>query len=145
MRRFLSFAAAVAVFSTAVVFAQKPDPAMLDAAMKKVAANNGAIGKAAKSGDFAAAKTSATAVKAALQEAHAFWVAAKKDDAIKMSEDAIAKVTAVETALNAPTPSTDAVFAAIKEVGGTCGACHKQYRDSDGGTPPTYTLKPGTI
>ena len=145
MRRFLTLAAAVAVFSTAVVFAQKPDPAMLDAAMKKVAANNGAIGKAAKSGDFATAKASATAVKAALQEAHAFWVAAKKEDAIKMSNDAIAAVTATETAAGAAGATAESVFAAVKSQGATCTACHKQYRDQSADTPPVYTLKPGTI
>jgi len=145
MRRFLSFAAAIAIFGVAVVSAQKPDPATLDAAMKKVAANNGAIGKAAKSGDFATAKASAAAVKAALQEAHAFWVAAKKEDAIKMSNDAIAAVTATETAAGAAGATAESVFAAVKAQGATCTACHMTYRESDGGTPPTYTLKAGSI
>jgi len=145
MRRFLSFAAALAIFGVAVVSAQKPDPATLDAAMKKVAANMGAIGKAAKGGDFATAKASATAVKMALQEAHAFWTSTGKTDAIAMSTDAVTKITALETALSAATPDPMAVAAAQKEAQGTCAACHKQFRDSDGGTPPTYTLKPGTI
>jgi cytochrome c556 len=145
MRRFLTFAAAIAVFSVAAVSAQKPDPAMLDAAMKKVAANNGAIGKAAKSGDFATAKASATAVKAALQEAHAFWVAAKKEDAIKMSNDAIAALTATETAAGAAGATAESVFAAVKQQGATCGACHKAYRDQTADTPPVFSLKPGTI
>ena len=145
MRRFLSFAAALAIFGVAVVSAQKPDPATLDAAMKQVGANFGAIGKAAKSGDFAAAKASATTVKTALQQAHAFWKASGKADAIAMSDDALTKVTALETALSAATPDAAAVAAAQKEAQGTCGACHKQFRDTDGATPPTYTLKPGTI
>ncbi len=145
MRRFLSFAAALAIFGVAVVSAQKPDPAMLDAAMKRVGANFGAIGKAAKSGDFATAKASATTVKTAFEEAHTFWKATGKADAITMAADAVAKATALEAALSAATPDPVAVAGAQKELQGTCGACHKQFRDTDGATPPTYTLKPGTI
>jgi cytochrome c556 len=145
MRRFLSFAAALAIFGVAVVSAQKPDPAALDAAMTRVGANIGAIGKAAKSGDFATAKASATTVKAALEEAHAFWKASGNAAALAMSTDAVAKVTALDAALSAAAPDATAVLAAQKEAQGTCGACHKQFRDQTADTPPTYTLKPGTI
>lgn len=145
MRRFLTFSAAIAVFSVAVVSAQKPDPATLDAAMKKVAANFGAIGKAAKGGDFATAKASATTVKAALEEAHAFWKASGNAAALAISTDAVAKVTALEAALSAAAPDATAVLAAQKETQGTCGTCHKQFRDQSADTPPVYTLKPGTI
>jgi cytochrome c556 len=147
MRRFLTYVAAIAVVGVAAVSAQKATtPADLDAAMKRVAQNNAAVQKAVKSGDFAAAKTSVAAVKAALMDAENFWVVNKKDDAVKMSQDAIAKVTAVETALSAATPDQMAVFAALKEQGGTCTACHKQYREQDTTTtPPTYSLKAGSI
>ena len=146
MRRFLTSLTAIALFGAAVVSAQKATtPADLDAAMKKVAQNNAVVGKSVKSGDFAAAKVAVAAVKAALADAENFWVINKKDDAVKMSQDAIAKVTAVETLLNAPTPDPVAIAAAQKEQGGTCTACHKQYRDSDGAQPPTYTLKAGSI
>ena len=37
-------------------------------------------------------------------DAENFWVMHKKDDAIAFSKDAIAKVTAVEAAVSAPTP-----------------------------------------
>jgi cytochrome c556 len=146
MRRFLTYVAAVAVVGVAAVSAQKAmTPADLDAAMKRVAQNNAAVQKAVKSGDFASAKTSAAAVKAALMDAENFWVMNKKDDAIKMSQDAIMKVTAVETALSAAAPDQMAVFAALKEQGGTCAACHKQYREQDTSTPPVYQLKAGSI
>jgi cytochrome c556 len=43
----------------------------------------------------------------------------------------VAKVTAVETALAAAAPDQQAVMAAFKQVGATCGACHKAYRAQD--------------
>jgi len=146
MRRFLTYVAAIAVVGVAAVSAQKATtPADLDAAMKKVAQNNQIVGKAVKSGDFASAKVGVAAVKAALMDAENFWVINKKDDAVAMSKDAIAKVTAVETLLGAATPDPVAIAAAQKEQGGACTACHKQYRESDGAQPPTYTLKAGSI
>jgi len=52
-------------------------------------------------------------------------------------------VTAVEEALSAPAPDQQAVLAALKAVGGTCGACHKTYRVQDENMQ--YILKPGSI
>ena len=147
MRRFLTFAAAIALFGAAVVSAQKATtPEDLDAAMKRVQQNNAVIGKSVKSGDFAAAKVAVAAVKQALMDAENFWVINKKDDAVAMSKDAIAKVTAVETLLNAATPDPVAIGAAQKEQGGACTACHKAYRETDTTTtPPTNRLRPGAI
>jgi cytochrome c556 len=67
----------------------------------------------------------------------------KKDDAIAFSKDAVSKVTAVEQALSAPMPDQQAVLAAQKMVGGTCGACHKTYRAQDENMQ--YILKPGSV
>jgi len=147
MRRFLTYAVAVVFVGVATVSAQKATtPADLDAAMKKVSQNNAITNKSVKSGDFAAAKVSAAAVKAALMDAENFWVVNKKDDAVAMSKDAIAKVTAVETLLNAAAPDAMAIQAAMKEQGGACTACHMKYREQDASTtPPTFNLKAGTI
>jgi cytochrome c556 len=56
-----------------------------------------------------------------------FWTANKKDDAVTMLKDSIAKVTAVEQALNAPMPDQQAVLGAFKQVGATCAACISQW------------------
>jgi cytochrome c556 len=146
MRRILTYVVAVAVVGVAAVSAQNATtPADLDAAMKRVAQNNAAAQKAVKSGDFAGAKTAIGQVKAALMDAENFWVINKKDDAIAMSKAAVAAVTATETALSAAAPDQQAVFGALKAQGGTCAACHKQYREQDTSTPPVYSLKAGSI
>jgi cytochrome c556 len=145
MRRILTIATAamIAVAGSVLVAQKVTTPAELDAAMKKIGPAQGAAGKAVQSGNFADAKAQVAIVKEALEGAENFWVMNKKDDAIAMSKDSIAKVTALETALSAPSPDQQAVLAALKSVGGTCGACHKTYRAQDENMQ--YILKPGTV
>jgi len=145
MRRLLTYSTAllVALAGTVAVAQKATNPAELEGAMKRVSAANGATVKAIKSGAFADAKTSVAAVKQALMDAENFWDMNKKADAVKMSQDAIAKVTAVEAAVSAAAPDQQAAFAAFKEVGAACTACHMTYRVQN--EDKTYSLKPGTI
>jgi cytochrome c556 len=133
----------LALTGTVAVAQKATNPAELEAAMKRVSAANAATAKAIKGGAFADARTSVAQVKQALMDAENFWVVNKKDDAVKMSKDAIAKVTAVETAVSAATPNPEDTLAALKEVGATCTACHNTYRVQN--EDKTYSLKPGTV
>jgi cytochrome c556 len=132
MRHFATCAMALVVAFGSVVAAQKAaTPDDLDKAMKRLQPANAAAGKAIQSMAYADAKTHVATVKQALIDADAFWVASKRDDAIKLSKDAVAKVTALEQALSAPTPDQQAVLTAQKQVGGTCASCHKAFRAQD--------------
>ena len=145
MRRILTIATAamIAVAGSVLVAQKVTTPAELDAAMKKIGPAQGAAGKAINSGNFADAKAQVAIVKAALMDAENFWVANKKDEAIAFSKDSIAKITALEAAVGAPTPDAQAALAALKAAGGTCGACHKTFRIQDENMQ--YILKPGTV
>ena len=145
MRRLLTTVTAISVaLAGTVAVAQKvTTPAELDAAMKKIGPAQGATAKAIQAGDFAAAKASIAIVKAALTDAENFWVANKKDDAIAFSKDAVAKITALESAVSAAAPDQMAALAAMKTAGGACGACHKTYREQDANMQ--YQLKAGSI
>ena len=145
MRRLLTYTTALLVaLAGTVAMAQKvTSPGELEATMKKIAGAQAGVGKAIKSEAYADAKTGVATVKAALMDAENFWVVNKKDDAVKMSQDAIAKVTALEAVLSAATVDQQAAFAAMKEVGGTCGACHKEYRVQN--EDKTYSIKPGVL
>jgi cytochrome c556 len=145
MRRILTIATAamLAVAGTVLVAQKVTTPAELDAAMKKIGPAQGATGKAIQSGDFATAKAQVAIVKQALTDAENFWVVNKKDDAIAMSKDAVAKITALEQAVSAAAPDQMAALAALKTAGGTCGACHKTYRVQDENMQ--YILKPGSV
>jgi cytochrome c556 len=145
MRRFLTCCTALIVACAGTIaLAQKvTTPDDLDKAMKKIAPAQGAANKAIQSMAWADAKAQIAIVKQSLADTETFWAANKKDDAVKMLKDSLAKVTAVEEAVSASTPDQQAVLAAFKQVGGTCTACHKQYREQDENMQ--YRLKAGTI
>src|SRR5499426_2209219 len=145
MRRlFVCTSVFMLVLAGTVTLAQKvTTPDDLDKAMKKIAPAQGAAGKAIQSMAWADAKAQIAIVKQSLADTESFWVSHKKDDAGKMLKDSIAKVTAVEEAVSAPTPDQQAVLAAFKQVGATCAACHKQYREQD--ENQQYRLKTGAI
>lgn len=127
-----------------VTLAQKvTTPDDLDKAMKRIAPAQGAAGKAIQSMAWTDAKSQIAIVKQSLADTESFWVSHKKDDAVKMLKESIAKVTAVEEAVSAPMPDQQAVLAAFKQVGATCAACHKQYREQD--ENQQYRLKAGSI
>ena len=103
--------------AAAVVAAQKvTTPEELDKAMKKIAPAQGAANKAIQSMSWADAKAQVAIVKQALMDTEGFWTSHKKDDAVAMLKDSVAKVIAVEQALNAPMPDQQAVLAAYKQA-----------------------------
>jgi cytochrome c556 len=73
-----------------------------------------------------------------------FWRDRKKDDAIKMLRDAVARLDDLDAALSADTIDPAAVAARVKQVGAACEACHAIYREQDPVTK-AYKLKTGTI
>ena len=144
MRRLLSYTLVVIAIVSVVVAAQKvTTPEELDKAMKRIAPAQAATNKAIQSMSWADAKAQVAVVRQALTDTESFWTTNKKDDAVALLKDSVAKVTAVEQALSAPMPDQQAVLAAFKQVGATCTACHKQYREQD--ESQQYRLKAGSI
>jgi hypothetical protein len=145
MRRLLTYTTVVlvALVSTVAVAQKVTNADELDKTMKRIAPAQAATGKAIQSMSWGDAKAQVVIVKQALMDSEGFWTANKKDDAVAMLKDSVAKVTAVEQALNAPMPDQQAVLAAFKQVGATCAACHKQYREQD--ENQLYRLKAGSI
>jgi cytochrome c556 len=73
-----------------------------------------------------------------------FWRDRKKDDAIKMLRDTVAKMDDLDVALSAEKIDPGAVAARVKQVGAACQACHAIYREQDPITK-AYKLKTGTV
>ena len=142
MRRFSTYVIAVVIAGSAAVAAQKAQtPEDLDKAMKKIGPANGAMNKAIKSMAWADAKKQLDVVQEALDDAHNFWVVKKKDDAMKMSKDALAKAEALDDLLGKSAADSVAITAAAKEFASSCLGCHKQYREQDANQQ--FILKPG--
>ena len=145
MRRFVVYAAALfaALGSVLVVAQSKVTTAEeLDKIMKKASAFR-QVDKAVQSNNAADAKAQLAIVKAAVLESQSFWVTHKKDDAVKMNKESLAKLDDLEKVLSAGTLDAAAATAAFKQAGGACRACHQQYRIED--EKNEYHLKPGSV
>jgi cytochrome c556 len=144
MRRFVVYAGVLCVALGSVVIAQQKVVTVqeLDAVMKKAGAFR-QVDKAVQSNNAADAKAQLAIVKQAVLDSQSFWVAHKKDDALKMNKEALAKIDALEKVLSAGNLDVAAATAAFKETGGACRSCHQQYRAEDANN--AYILKPGSV
>jgi cytochrome c556 len=133
-------------WSGAVLVAQTQKvttPDQLDKIMKQVQQANGAMAKALKSGAYADARKNLAAAKEAVLISQSFWIEHKKDDAVKMNKDTLSKMDALEKIVATDTVDMPTAETALREVGASCRACHKQYRATD--AENDFILKPGTI
>lgn len=146
MRVRVYVSAMVLAWSGAVIIAQAQKvttPEQLDKVMKQVQQANQPIGKQLASGQYAEVRKGLAAVKENVLLSQSFWIEHKKDDAVKMNKETIAKIEAVEKLVATDTVDVVAATTALKEVGGSCRACHKQYRETD--AENNFILKPGSI
>jgi hypothetical protein len=144
MTRCVMYAAAVLVaLSSTVAVAQKVSTVdELDKTMKRVGPAQQGINKAIQSMSYPDARKNIPVIRQAMLDAESFWVAKKKDDAVKATKETLAKLAALDKVLAAPAPDNGVVMAAFKEVGGSCRSCHQTYREQVG---DDYRLKPGTV
>jgi cytochrome c556 len=63
-----------------------------------------------------------------------FWRDRKKDDAIKILRETLAKMDELDVALSAEKLDTAAASAISKQIGASCEACHAVYREQDPST-----------
>lgn len=145
MRARVYAGALLLAWSGAMVMAQNKvtTPEQLDKIMKQAQPAMGAMNKAAKAGDFAEMRKNLTTAKEAVLVSQSFWVEHKKEDAVKMNKDTLAKMDELEKALATEPVDAAKVTAAMQEVGAACRACHKQYRATD--AENNFILKPGTV
>jgi cytochrome c556 len=143
MRRFLMTAAAIAVAGTGALVAQKvSSPDDLDKVMKRASAFR-QVDKAIQSNNAADAKAQLAIVRQAVQDSQSFWVEHKREDALKLNKESLAKIAELEKVLSAGSLDVAAATAKFKETGGSCRACHQIYRAEDENN--NYTLKPGSV
>jgi cytochrome c556 len=143
MRRVVLTAAAVAVACTSAVVAQKVSSVEdLDKVMKRASAFR-QVDKAMHSNNATDAKAQLAIVRQAVQESQSFWIEHKRDDAVKLNKESLAKIDELEQVLSSGTLDIAAATAKFKETGGSCRSCHQIYRVED--DKNQYTLKPGSV
>ena len=146
MRRFVLCAAAMMMVWLGVAGVAQTKIATVEeyaAVMKSNAQSFPATNKAIASGAYADAKTQLATVRGNFMALQAFWTEKKQDGAVGIVKDGLTKIDALDKLLSAGTVDQMAAQAAAKEVQGSCGACHKQYREGDNQTG--FKFKAGVI
>ena len=146
MRRFLLCASAsLAVLGTLIIAQGKVTTVEEYVALMKANAQAaGEMNKAIGSGGFADARTQVATLRTNYMALQGFWSDKKKDDAVAIVKDGLARLDALDKTLGAATVDQMAAQAAAKEFGGaTCGACHKLYREGD--AQSGFKFKAGVI
>jgi cytochrome c556 len=145
MRRVVVYAAALSVMLSSVVLAQRKvsTAVELDKVMKTAGAFR-RVDRAIQEKNPGQARLQLRTVRQAVADSQSFWITHKKDDAVKLNKESLAKLEALDKLL-ASKESFDvaAATAAFKEAGGACRACHQQYRVEDANNE--YALKPGSV
>lgn len=132
--------------STAIINAQNDKvttPEELDKVMKKAGPAMRATNKALTSGATSDAKTQLGTLRQAILDSQQFWIEKKREDAVKMNKETLAKIDALDKLLGESGTDPAAATTALKEVGGSCRSCHTKYRGQD--AENNYILKPGSL
>src|SRR2546428_3172539 len=101
------------------------------AAMKTIGQAFQAVNTALAKNEFEDSKAYLVISRDRLATTITFWRDRKKDDAIRMLRDAVARLDDLDAALSADTIDPAAVAARVKQVGAACEACHAIYREQD--------------
>ena len=144
MQRFLMWTAALTVVFAVGITAQanltmEEHAKIMKANGQAAQATNKALG----SGSVADAKAGVATLRTNYTNLLAFYSAKKKDDAVELIKGALTILDEVYKHLSMATPDVMAAQGALKMFQGSCGGCHKQYRDGDGKATP-YSFKAGS-
>ncbi len=128
MRRLFLPSICLLVFSLSVgVGAAEKPPADFQKAMKDLGAAMGALSKPGATEDFELAKKCGQSSKDAFAVVVKFWNQNGAADAVKLAETG-AKAAA-DLYVSADLSSSEGIQAAMKDMGGTCQACHQAHRE----------------
>lgn len=132
--RHLTLAIAAVVMGAALI-AQRPNPIFtyddFTNAMKTLGRNFGAVNSLLSKNDFDGAKSQLARSRELLATTITFWRDRKKDDAVKMLRDELAKLDELDAALSAEKVDPARVNVVAKQAGAACQTCHAVYREQD--------------
>ncbi len=148
MRRLTLAIAAVPLLSGVLLIAQKPYPVFtaddFNIAMKALGRNFAAVNSLISKNDYDGAKSQLSRTREVLATTITFWRDRKRDDAIKMLRDAVAKLDELDAALSAEKIDPANVNAVVKQAGAACQSCHAVYREQNPNTKE-YRFKAGLL
>ena len=128
MRKSTIIAVATAALIAPAGFAADVTEADYQKAMKEVLAGMQAAGKSIReAGDLSGAVAGAKSIDTALASLDAFWTARKDTKAVEMN--AASRTAAMAVAKAAESKDAAATGEAMKNLQGTCKACHDVHRE----------------
>ena len=114
---------------------EKPYPIFtvdhFESAMKTVGQAYGAVNVSLSRKEIDDSKAYLVISRDRLATTITFWRDQKKDDAIKILRDTLARMDELDAALSAEKPDTEAAGGILKQIGTSCEACHRVYREQD--------------
>ena len=125
----------VGLGSAVMLTAQAKSDEDFDKLMKAVNAANGVVRKGT---DMDAQAVEAGKLVVLFKDAQQFWTGRNNKEAADWSAAAMKHAGAVEAAFKSK--NTEAIAAAVKELGSTCQTCHMKYRER---TEAGYQIKKG--
>jgi cytochrome c556 len=138
--------AAVVLIAASLLVAQKPNPVFtyddFTNAMKTLGRNFAAVNSLISKNDYDGAKGQLARSRELLATTITFWRDRKKDDAVKMLRDELAKFDELDAALSAEKVDPARVNVVVKQAGAACQTCHAVYREQDPQSKG-YRLKAG--
>jgi hypothetical protein len=93
--------------------------------------------------DYETAKAQLTKAREQLAITITFWRDNKRDDAVRLLRDTLAKTDSLDNVLSEENVDPAAVEAASRELNVSCQACHAVYRDQDP-VSKAYRIKLGS-
>jgi hypothetical protein len=112
------------------------------AAMKTVGQSFGLVNTSLGRKEYEESKAYLAISRDRLATTITFWRDRKKEDAVRMLRDTLAKLDDLDAAMSAERVDPDAVAAAAKQAGSACESCHAVYREQDPATK-AYKFKAG--
>lgn len=112
--------------------------------MQLLGRNFGAVNASLAKNDFENAKAQLARSRELLAITITFWRDQKKDDAIKILRDTLARMDDLDTALSAEKIDAVAATALDKRIDAGCETCHSMYREQDPETKG-YRFKKGSV
>jgi hypothetical protein len=132
----------------AAVAAQKPYPIFTSENfinnMQLLGRNFGAVNASLAKNDFENAKAQLARSRELLAITITFWRDRKKDDAVKILRDTLARMDDLDIALSADKIDPVAATALAKQIDAKCESCHSIYREQDPETKG-YRFKKGSV
>src|ERR1700689_5555181 len=133
--RHLMAAIATILLGGILLVAEEPNPLFTSddfiASMKALGRNFSEVNSLIAKGDYDSAKQQLARSREVLATTISYWRDRKRNDAIKMLRDGVAKMDALDAVLSLEKVDPGSATGAARQVASACQSCHAAYREQN--------------